>query len=104
MTPTNYVSRPEAIKIIAAAKFAGTPDRDVVVDLRQIGLDVTDGRASDDATAELWNAVDRNQLDAHVYGPGDRSLKMSPFETEQVPLLRTPRGGGFSFLRPGNSL
>jgi hypothetical protein len=100
MTPINYVSKKEAIEIIAAAKFAGMPDRDVAIDLRQKGIDVTDGKASEDAAAEIWNAVDRNQLEAHIYGPGDRWLKMSPLETELVPLLRAPRGGDFTFLRP----
>jgi hypothetical protein len=69
MTPINYVSRREAIEIIAAAKFAGVPDRDDVIDLRQKGVDVTDGKANDDAAAEIWKAVDRNQLEAHIYGP-----------------------------------
>ncbi|WP_338824808.1 hypothetical protein [Bradyrhizobium septentrionale] len=104
MTPIEYLSRREAIEIIAAAKCAGVPDRDVVSEMRQNGIDVEDGKANDDANAEIWSAVDQNKVQTHIYGPGDRWLKMSPFETGLVPLLRSPRGGDFMFLRPGNSL
>ncbi len=41
MTPINYVSKKEAIEMIAAAKFAGMQNCHVVIDLRQKGIDVT---------------------------------------------------------------
>jgi hypothetical protein len=104
MTPIEYLSRREAVEIIADAKFAGVPDREVVSEMRQSGIDVQDGQSNEDATAEIWRAVDQNKVQAHIYGSGDRWLKMSPFETGLVPLLRSPRGGDFMFLRPGNSL
>jgi hypothetical protein len=104
MIPIESLSTREAVEIIAGARFAGAPDSDVVSDMRQNGIDVEDGKATDDAAAEIWRAVDQNKVQAHIYGPGDRWLKMSPFETGLVPLLRSPRGGDFMFLRPGNPL
>jgi hypothetical protein len=104
MVPIEYLSRREAVEIIARAKFTGVPDRSDVTDIRQHGIDVEDGKANDETVAEIWKAVDQNKVQAHIYGPGDRWLKMSPFETALVPLLRSPRGGDFMFLRPENSL
>jgi len=103
MTPINYVSRREAIAIIAAAKSAGIPDRQAVIEARQAGIDAADGLANDEAIADLWQAVDQGKLDAIAHGPSDRWLKMSAQETNQVPLLRALHGGDFTFLRPGNS-
>jgi len=102
MIPINYLSRQEAIEVIAAAKFAGVPDRGAVIEARQKGVDAADGPANDEAIAELWRAVDEGTLEVIAHGPGDRWLKMSPEETGQVPLLRAPRGGDFTFLKPGN--
>ena len=102
MTSISFVTRREAIEIVAAAKFAGVPDRPAVTDVRHKGVEVADGKATDEAVEELWKAVDRNQLEVHLHGPGDRWLKMSAGETSQVPLLRAARGGDFTFLRPGN--
>jgi hypothetical protein len=104
MIPINYLSRREAAAMIAAAKFAGLPDRPGVTEARLEGIDAADGLAIDEAIVELWRAVDEGTLEANVHGPGDRSLRMSPDETKQVPLLRAPRGGDFTFLRPGNPI
>jgi hypothetical protein len=57
MVPINCLSRREAVAIIAAAKFAGRPDRLVVIEARQPGIDAADGEAEDAAVAELWQAV-----------------------------------------------
>ena len=54
MIPINYLSREEAIEVIAAAKFAGVPDRGAVIEARQTGVDAVDRLANDEAIAELW--------------------------------------------------
>ena len=102
MTPINYLSLREAIDIVASAKFAGVPDRPAVIEARQAGFDVADGLARDEAVAELWRAVDQGRLKAIAHGPSNRRLRLSATLTKQVPLLRSPRGGVFTFLRPGN--
>jgi hypothetical protein len=102
MIPIGYLSRHQAIAVIAAAKFAGVPDRSAVIEARQAGHDPADGVANDDAIAELWRAVDQDRLDAFAHGPGDRLLKMNPEDTKRVPGLRGARGGDFTFLRPDN--
>jgi hypothetical protein len=102
MIPINYLSRQEAAAIIAAAKFAGMPDQPAVTEARLNGIDAVDGGAIDKAIAEIWRAVDKDALDVYAHGPGDRWFRMSGSETDDVPLLRSPRGGGFTFLRPGN--
>jgi hypothetical protein len=53
MIPINYLSRHDAVRLLVAAKFAGVPDRPVVLEARQQGYDPADGQANDDATAEL---------------------------------------------------
>ena len=102
MIPINYVSRQEAAEIIAAAKLSGVPDRAAVMEARSAGVDAADGLAGDEAIVELWRAVDKGTLEVVAHGPGDRWLKMSAEETRRVPLLRTARGGDFTFLRPGD--
>jgi hypothetical protein len=103
MIPIDYVSRQEAAEIIAAAKLSGVPDRPAVIEARSAGFNTADGSAEDEAIIELWRAVDKGTLEVAAHGPGDRWLKMSAEETKRVPLLRTARGGDFTFLRPGNS-
>jgi hypothetical protein len=78
MIPISYLSRQEAIEVIAAAKFAGVPDRGAVIEARQKGIDAGDLLANDEAIAELWRAVDQGTLEVIAHGPGDRWLKMSP--------------------------
>jgi hypothetical protein len=102
MIPVNYVSRREAAGIIAAAKWSGVPDQPAVIEARLAGFDAADGLAEDEAIAELWHAVDQGKLEAIAHGPNDRWLRMSAEDTKQVPLLRSPRGGDFTFLRPEN--
>ena len=104
MIPTNYLSRREAAEIIAAVKCAGIPDKPEVLKARLNGVDAADGSAIDDANTELWKAVDKGTLDASAHGPGDRWFRMTAGETKQVPLLRAPRGGDFTFLRPENPI
>ena len=102
MIPINYISRREAVEIITAAKLSGILDRTAVIEARLAGVDAADGLAADEAIVELWRAVDKGKLEVIAHGPGDRTLKMSAEETKQVPLLRGPRGGDFTLLRPGN--
>jgi hypothetical protein len=83
MIPINCLSRQEAIEVIAAAKFAGVPDRGAVIEARQKGVDAADGPANDEAISELWRAVDQGTLEVIAHGPGDRWLKMSPEETKR---------------------
>src|SRR5258708_5383572 len=102
MTPINYLSLREAIDIVASAKFAGIPDRPAVIEAKQAGFDVADGLARDESVAELWRAVDQGRLKAIAHGPSDRRLRLSATLTKQVTLLRSSRGGDFTFLLPGH--
>jgi hypothetical protein len=73
------------------------------MELRVSGHHVADGVAIDAAISQLWKAVDRGKLQPFVVGPGRRPrLKLSPEMSTGIPVLRTPRGQDFHFLRPGN--
>jgi hypothetical protein len=57
----------------------------------------------DRAIAELWKAVDKNTLRAMVIGGSPRRIvRLDAHFTRSVPLLRSPRGRGLTFLRPSN--
>jgi hypothetical protein len=103
LVPVGYLSRHEAIEVIARSLVAGTPERSVVTEVRVMGIDAADGLAIDKANAELWRGVDRGAVEVFASGPNERRFRMEPSLTEQVPFLRSPRGGDFTYSRPRTS-
>ena len=71
--------------------------------LREGGIDVADGGAIDEASVELWRGVDRAKVEVLACGANGQRFRMDVGLTEQVPFLRSPRGGDFTFSRPGTS-
>jgi hypothetical protein len=101
--PPGYVSILQAADILEQSLFAGLPDKPVILRYRQAGLAVGDGTARDQAIAELWKAVDARKLHAMAFGGRPRRMvRLDPALTEQIPWLRSPRGRGFTALRPSN--
>ncbi len=98
-----YLSRQEAVDVIARSLVTGMPDQPQVTKLREGGFEVADGVAIDAANAELWRGVDRGKVDVFACGANGQRFRMDVGLTEQVPFLRRPRGGGFTFSRPGTS-
>ncbi len=83
--------------------YSGVPDRAVVQEARELGLDVADGAALDDAVSEIWAAVDKSVLNLFLTGARRRApVKCSSQMSQGIPLFRSPRGGDLSFLRPTN--
>jgi hypothetical protein len=93
----------EAAEMLQPSMFAGIPDQAAVTKLRQIGVNARDGLATDRAIAEIWNAVDSGAVRAMLVGGRPRRIvRLDPAITKQIPILRSPRGRGFTFLRPSN--
>ncbi len=89
--------------MLQPSMFAGVPDPAVVIRLRQTGVNVRDGLATDHAIAEIWKAVDSGTIRPMVVGGRRRRIvRLDPATTKQIPTLRSPRGRGFTFLRPSN--
>ena len=103
LVPMGYLSRLEAVDVIVRSLVAGTPDRPHVTKLREGGTDVADGGAIDEASVELWRGVDRAKVEVLACGANGQRFRMDVGLTEQVPFLRSPRGGDFTFSRPGTS-
>jgi hypothetical protein len=102
--PAGYVTILQASDILEQFLFAGLPEKPIVLKHRQAGLDLGDRAARDQAIAELWKAVDAQTLRAMAVGGNPRRiLRLDPAFTRQVPLLRSPRGRGFTLLRPSSS-
>jgi hypothetical protein len=102
--PIGYVTLLQAAELLQAAMHAGVPDVPIVTELRQKGLDVNDGSARDRAIAELWKAVDKGTLRAMAIGGRPRRVvRLDAQFTRSAPTLRSPRGGGFTFLRQSNA-
>lgn len=106
MTPTlpnGYLTILQAAEVLSSAMYAGVPDLPVVSQLRKEGLDVKEGRATDRAIAEIWEAVDAGMLRVlAIGGRPRRMIRLDPKLTESIPTLRSPRGRGFTFLRQSN--
>lgn len=101
--PAGYVGIREAAAILARSMFAGIPDPAIVTNARKKGFDVADGKATDDAIAELWKAHDQAKIRVVAIGGRPRRIvRLDPDLTKGVPLLRSPRGGDFTYIRPGN--
>jgi hypothetical protein len=101
--PPGYVSILQAADILEQSLFAGLPDKPIILRYRQAGLAVGDGAARDQAITELWEAVDAKKLHAMAFGGRPRRMvRLDPALTKQIPWLRSPRGRGFTALRPSN--
>src|SRR5262249_29649979 len=100
-----FVSMREAAEGIAAALYSGIPDRPVVGKLRQSGLDVTDGAATEEAISKIWAAVDNGKIQPFVIGAKRREpLRFSAEMSKEVPGLRSPRGGDLHLLRSSEKI
>jgi hypothetical protein len=103
--PIGFLSIGEAAERLAVALFAGTPDRLPVTRIKEAGFDVADGEAVARGVESIWAAVDKGSLAAFLVGPGCTTpMKFSAAMSKEVPLLRSPRGGDFNFLRPGKPI
>src|SRR5215216_4310660 len=71
-----YLSRLEAVDVIARSLVAGMPDRPQVTKLREGGLEVADGVAIDAANAELWRGVDRGKIEVSACGANGQRFRM----------------------------
>jgi hypothetical protein len=103
LVPLAYLSKLEAVYVIARSLLARTSDQPHVTKLRETGIDAADRSAIDEAAAELWRGVDRGKVDVFACGANGQRLRMEGSLAEQVPFLRSPRGGDFTFSRPGTS-
>src|SRR5262249_12929927 len=102
LVPIGYVTVLQAAEMLLPAMYAGTPDKPIVANLCQKGIAVTDGPARDDAIAQIWSAVDDGAVTPMaVVGPRRRVIKLDP-DLTKIPILRNPRGRGFTYLRPSN--
>lgn len=103
LVPDGFLTIREAAEKLTVGLYSGEPDRSIVEQHKKSSFDVADGAAVDEAIAELWKAVDRGDLQAVLVGPGTpKALKLSGRLSQGIPLMRSTRGGGLSFLRPGN--
>jgi len=101
--PIGYVTLLQAAEMLQASMFGGVPDQEAVISLRRTGVNVRDGLATDRAIDEIWKAVDAGSVRAMVVGGRPRRIaRLNPAITEQIPTLRSPRGRGFTYLRPSN--
>ena len=103
LIPEGYLTLAQAAESLAVALHGGLPDRDAIKRLRDKDYDLADGAAFDGTVLALWAAVDSGKLECFAVGPkSEGPLKLSPDIVKGVPLLRSPRGGSLSFLRPRN--
>jgi hypothetical protein len=101
--PNGYLTILQAAEVLSTAMYAGELDLPIVRQLRKGGLGVKDGKATDEAIAEIWKAVDKGTLRAQAVGGRPRRIvKLDPELTKSIPTLRSPRGRGFTSLRQSN--
>jgi hypothetical protein len=99
-----YISIREAAKSVERAMFAGVKDNPAVTKFRESGFEVGDRTANHRATSELWRAVDASKLRLMAIGGHPRRIvRITAEQTKQVPFVRDPRCGSFSYLRPFNA-
>jgi len=104
LVPDGFLTIRAAADQFAAALYSGVADSVAVNRHRESGFNVADGAANDHAMSEIWSAVDKGKLRAFAVGPRHPSpLRISARMSEGIPLLRSLRGGDFSFLRPRNT-
>jgi hypothetical protein len=103
LIPDDFLTIRQTADEFAVAMYSGLTDRPSIKQHRRSGFDVADGAAVEEAISKIWAAVDRGTLQAFVVGPSCwNPLKLSARMSQAIPLLRSPRGGDFSFLRPSN--
>src|SRR5258708_10973212 len=103
LIPDGFLTVRQAAERLAVGMYSGVPDRAVVQEARELGLDVADGAALDDAVSEIWAAVDKSVLNLFLTGARRRApVKCSSQMSQGIPLFRSPRGGDLSFLLPTN--
>ena len=101
--PIGYVGILDAARMLQPAMYAGTPDASAVITLRQKGINVEDGQALHRAIGELWKGVDAGTLRVVAIGGRPRRIvRLDPELTKAIPMLRSPRGRGFTFVRQSN--
>ncbi len=103
LVPLGYLSRREAVDLIVCSLFAGILDQPHVIKLREQGIEVADGADLDKANEELWRGVDQGKVKVVAVGQNGQLLRIEGILTKEVPWLRDPRGGDFTFSRPGTS-
>jgi hypothetical protein len=92
-----YVTILEAAEMLQPSMFAGIPDQAAVTKLRQMGVNVRDGLATDRAIAEIWKAVDSGVVRPMIVRGRPREvIRFDPAITKPIPTLR------IMFLRPSN--
>jgi len=92
LIPDGFLTMRQAAAKLAAAMYSGMPDRAIVQSVRELGLDVADGTALDDAVSEIWAAVDRGKLNLFLIGARrEAPLKFPPELSKGIPLFRSPR-------------
>ena len=101
LLPTGYTTVRDTAGMIERALFAGRPEHPNTIKFREAGFNVRDGDAARAAMAELWERVDRGELQVLVIAAG-RTLHITPEVSRQIPLLR--RVCGLTYLRPGHRL
>jgi hypothetical protein len=105
LVPDGFLTIRQAAKKLAVAMYSGIPDRSIVEGFKELGIDVADGAANDEAFDEIWVAVDGGKIQTFVLGPGRvEALKLSAELSKSIPSLRNPRGADFNLLRPSNPL
>jgi hypothetical protein len=105
LVPDGFLTIRQAAEKLAVAMYSGISDRSIVKDLRELGIDVADGDANDEAFDEIWVAVDGGKIQTFVVGRGRvEDLKLSARMSKSIPGLRHPRGADFNLLRPRNLL
>jgi hypothetical protein len=104
LIPTGFLTIREASERIASAIFSGKPDRPKVTRLRELGFDVADGEALEEAVAKIWTEVDKGKLTTFVVGPGHNGnlKRLTPAVSKGIPLLRSRGGGDLRFFRPAH--
>jgi hypothetical protein len=101
--PDGYLTILQAADVLLPAMHGGILDRPVVSQLRNQGLDVKDGQARNQAIAEIWKAVDAGTLRALAIGGRPCQIRIMRLDdTKSIPMLRSPRGRGFTSLRQSN--
>jgi hypothetical protein len=103
--PIGYVGLLDAARMLVQVMYAGTPDLPAVASLRQRGMSVGDRQALHRAIDELWNGVDTGTLrPVAVGGHPRRRIRLDAEDAKGIPMLRSPLGRGFAFLRPSNPI
>jgi hypothetical protein len=103
LIPDGLLTIRDAAEKVAAAMYAGVPDRSSVTQFREQGFDVADGAAIDDATSEIWAAVDKGKVEPFVNSAKSQMPLRVPADIlNEIPTLRSSKYGSFSFLRHRN--